>query len=76
MTENTVAILRDQDGRIHYAARGSAFVQNGLASGELTDVEAERGTPTDAPTSDREDAKPSHRGSGHRAGDTTGADGH
>lgn len=62
-SESTVAVVRDSDGITHYAARSSAFVQDGLANGELTEVEASRGA-TDASPGDGSDTGNTDDGSG------------
>jgi hypothetical protein len=67
MTESTVAVVRDKNGLVHHAARASDFVQDGLASGELVDMEVERANAADAATGDSADPKPTRSRSGDRA---------
>jgi len=74
MSESAVAVVRDRDGTVHYAARSSQFVQNGLADGKLIDVEAEREDSADAPDSDSGDTKSSRRRPHNRTGDKSGPD--
>lgn len=75
MSEPAVAVVRDQDGAVHFAARASEFVQRGLEDGSLTEVkEADDGT-TDASPGDGLDTGKHRGGSRNRAADAARADG-
>lgn len=74
MSEPAVAMVRDQDGTVHYAARASEFVQKGLADGSLTEVEEADGA-TDASPGDGVDTGRRRGGSRNRTPVETGASG-
>lgn len=75
MSESTVATVRDSDGRLHFASRSSAFVQDGLANGDLTEVEVNQDGATDAASGDGADAGSPDGGSGDGQRDSGPADG-
>lgn len=70
-----ISVLRDTSGAIYYTATDSPFAQNGVASGELTDVEEVRGAPSDDHTGDDHDAGAGDRGPDVRQRGTGPADG-
>lgn len=74
MPESSVAVVRDREGRVHYAARASNWLQTGLANGDLTEVgaaEEVEGAPTaDAEAGDGDNTGKRRRGSSDRPRDT------
>lgn len=65
MYDPLIAVVRDRDGLIHYSARDSEFVQDGLRNGSLVDTEA-TDAPTDAQDGDDLDAGAVGARSGNR----------
>ncbi|GAA2774075.1 hypothetical protein GCM10010470_02380 [Saccharopolyspora taberi] len=64
MAASNVAVVRDQDGRVHYGAAESKFVREGLANGTLEEV-SDAGS-SNAPAGDAGESRSSRRGSGDR----------
>lgn len=75
MPEPTVAMVRDQDGTLHYSARTSPFVQKGLANGSLTEVKEADDGATNAPASDSVDTRKRRGGSDNRTATVSSTDG-
>lgn len=73
MSEPTVAVVRDAEGATHFAARASAFVQDGLADGTLVEVTDDA---ADAPPRDGVDTGKRRGGSRDRAAVEADGDGH
>lgn len=67
MPEPTVAIVRDQNGAVHFSASTSPFVQKGLANGSLTEVKEATDGATDASPSDGDNPGKRRGGSHNRS---------